>query len=171
VINKAFLHPWVREKMQELLIEGQRLGLAPIVTSTYRFGDTQDELMRRCRIAQPEQQGFPVKESPCSQHEWGFAFDANPTVNVPLGGGIPGRGGVLLEVFCKTFPEACTAREEGRDTAPFALGLVGRDIGLEWSPRDTVHFSAFTPGRWDPHMRSVWGLSCRTCTYPGGTPA
>lgn len=169
MINQAYLHPWVRQKMHELLDAARRFDLAPIVTRTAVFADAQEELWRRCSIAQPGQQGFPVKESPCSQHEWGMAFDARATVELPLTAEAPPRAvGMAYRIFCREFPEICRAGFP-RNTAPFAMGLLGRQLGLEWSSRDAVHFSAFTPGVWDPHMRSTFGLGCRTCTFPAGS--
>ncbi len=170
MINKAFLDPWVRHKMEELVSLGMELDLAPIVTSGYRDAETQVELFRRCEIAQDDQRGFPVKRSPCSSHEWGFSFDSRPTTRLDPIGGPPGtKSPGLSDLFCHFFPDVCRRRED-LDIAPLVYGEIGRSIGLRWSPRDAIHFGAFTPGEWDPHMRSVWGLDCSTCTYPGGPP-
>jgi len=170
MINKAFLDPWVRQKMHQLLDVSRAAGLAPIVTSTWRDPETQVELFRRCQIAQTGQRGFPVKRSPCSSHEWGFSFDARATAEKPLMGRPPSRVGPLFELFCHLFPRACEGMEPEANTAQFTMGLLGNQLTLRWSPRDAIHFSAFTPGEWDPHMRNVWGLDCTTCTYPGGQP-
>ena len=168
MINKAFLDPWVRQQMDRLVLEGMAVGLAPIVTSTWRDQDTQAELFRRCEIAQPGQRGFPVKRSPCSSHEWGFSFDSHPTARLdPIGGPPDGKSPGLAALFCHFFPDICRKRED-LDIAPLVYGEIGRTLGLRWSSRDAIHFGAFTPGEWDPHMRSVWGLDCTTCTYPGG---
>ncbi len=156
--------------MGELLEEGRRVGLAPIIRRTFAFGNEQQELFRRCEIAQPDQKGFPVLSSPCSQHEWGFAFDAQATVTIPMQGRSPSRVGPALDLFCHLFPRACEGLDPPENTAPFLLGLLGQDLGLRWSTRDAVHFAAFTGGEWSPHMRDVWGLACTTCTYPAGKP-
>jgi len=170
MINKAFLDPWVRHKMEELVELGVRADLAPIVTSAFRDPGTQRDLFQRCQNAQPGQTGFPVKRSPCSSHEWGFSFDSRPTTRLDPIGGPPGsRSPGLAALFCHFFPDVCRQRVD-LDIAPIVYGEIGRGIGLRWSSRDAVHFSAFTAGEWDPHMRNVWGLDCTTCTYPGGPP-
>ncbi len=170
MINQAFLDPWVRQRMKELIRDGQEAGLAPIVTSTWRDPRTQADLFQRCETAQPGQTGFPVKRSPCSTHEWGFSFDSHPTrIISPIAMPPPGKSPLIAELFCHFFPDLCRNRQD-LDIAPSIYGRLGRRLGLRWSPRDRVHFSAFTPGEWDPHMRDVWGLDCTTCTYPGGPP-
>ncbi len=170
MINKAFLHPWVRRKMSELVDEGTRRGLAPVIRSGFRESATQIALFKQCGQAAPGQRGFPALESPCSQHEWGFAFDAQATSSVmPRGSPPPSRQPGLSAALCALFPDLC-APSRRFDQAPLILGDIGRSLGLRWSRRDEVHFGAFAGGEWTNHMRSVWGFPCRTCTYPGGTP-
>jgi len=162
VINKAFLHPAVRQRLDILVQNARDNGWGPVVRSTVRDDGTQQNLWDRCQRGEGP---FPVKEPGCSQHKWGYAFDLVATrgavvANAP----VPGRLSVALCALLGICPD----REPGRDTraAQELLQIQGRRLGLSTSRSDPVHFSVFPSSVWDPHMRSEFGLGCRTCS-PG----
>lgn len=139
--------------------QADRAGFAPVIRSTYRDRGTQTNLWNRC---QRREASFPVKEPGCSQHEFGYAFDMVATGGAFVADApVPGR---VSQILCGVFG-ICGDQVERSDqpAAQFALQLMARKIGLSTSASDKIHFSIFPSSVWDPHMRSTFGLGCRTC--------
>lgn len=99
-----------------------------------------------------------MQEWPCSQHNYGLAFDmVSDAENC-------GRIGMVtpawLARFCRFFPSAC------QTSTPFtcqdALGLMGKSIGLHWVSSDPVHFAAFPSALFISHVRQH-GWDCTLC--------
>lgn len=178
MINTAFLDPWVKKQMKDLKRWASDVGLNPEITSAWRSTTEQADRYRLCRQGGGAR-GFPVKESPCSQHEWGFAFDMVARAEPDISGqrlptSIPGVGVVLArDLLCGLFGgEACSSAVSQGDQVFNQRLLRARAVnqGLYSSSADSVHFAAFPTAEWNSHMRSVWGLSCNLCRHPSGPP-
>jgi len=159
MINKAFLHPAVRERMDLIKKAGDQLGFAPEVTSTFRDRSKQVDLWNKCARGQVSR---PVKFPGCSQHEFGFAFDMVASKGARIADQpIPGR----LEMAICGLLGICPQNPTQRDipSAQFTLQVMGRRMGLTSPASDPIHFSVFPASVWDPHMRSEFNLECRTC--------
>jgi len=164
VINKAFLHPAVRQRMDLMVRVGRQLGLAPEIRSTVRDSGTQIDLWERCRRREAS---FPVKQPGCSQHEWGMAFDMKATQGTQvMGRPLPGR---IVSLACALLG-LCPSPLDPAPLPPaqFSLQLLGRRLGLSSPQSDPIHFSVFPSSVWDPHMKSEFGLGCATCTPRAG---
>lgn len=159
MINKAFLHPAVRQRMDIMVRTAREQGFAPVVRSTVRDSGTQRDLWERCQArAWP----FPVKEPGCSQHEWGMAFDLVATQGATVANRpVPGRVGIAACAILGLCPQETPGQDLA--AAQFAIQLNGRRLGLSTPDSDPIHFSVFPASVWDPHMRSEFGLGCSTC--------
>ncbi len=162
MINKAFLDPWVRCKLDQLRSALECQGIFSVISSGNRSTADQREKFERCEF-NPGGTDFPVTSPGCSQHEYGLAFDlvaGSVTFNV-----MPGRLGTIRAALCRVRPDLpfCT-QPETRSPQGIA-GDTGRALGLSWSNADPVHFAAFPSGIFNSHMRAR-GFSCQTC-HPG----
>lgn len=137
MINKAFLHPAIRARMDWIIEKGRAFGLDPEVTSGWRTIGVQRGLFQDCLDGTATHR---VKHPGCSQHEFGFAFDMLPRRRFPRIGPRTGGGFDIDQSFLQ---------EAGRVT-----GLTGSGI----------HFAVFPAAVWDPHMTRTFGVDCSTCT-------
>ncbi len=177
MINTAFLHPWVKWGLRELLRKGLEADIAPVVTSTFRSFETQETEFAKCQTARRGQRGFPVKASFCSQHSYGFAFDMQAQLGLPLiENKVTTPGGLAATWICTWLPQATVCQAFGqpvtvRTPVPVAqdhLMDLGAQLDFRVSDSDPIHFGTFPAAVWDPHMRSTFGIDCSTCRYPGG---
>jgi len=137
----------------------QQAGWEPQITSTVRDRGRQQELWEDCQFGRAP---FPVKQPGCSQHEFGYAFDMKVARGAFVADQpVPGR---LATLACSLLG-ICgdPAQRERLPAAQALLQIRGRQLGLSTSQGDPVHFSVFPSSVWDPHMRSEFGIGCRTC--------
>jgi len=141
--------------MQGLLIAGRASGLKPRVTSISRGSVVQDGLYDQCLAGDAD---FPVAEWPCSQHNYGLAFDmvADAKGCSSIGVVIPAR----LALLCQFLPAVCEPANPV--SCQDALGLMGKQIGMQWNESDRIHFATFPSSVFSRHVRG-WGFSCNTC--------
>jgi len=162
MINKAFLHPSIRARMDFMMKTGRQFGFAPIITSTVRDRGKQQDEWNKCQRGASR---FPVKEPGCSQHEYGYAFDMQVTKGAFVADQpVPGKISALACAVLGICPEG--GERLDLPSGQFAVQLQGRKLGLSNSQSDPIHFSIFPSATWDPHMRSEFGIGCRTCRPP-----
>lgn len=116
-LNK--LHPWVKQKANELISLCKKNGIEIVITQTLRTKAEQDALYAQGRTT-PGKKVTNAKY-PQSLHCWGIGFDFVPII-----------GGKAMWNRTDLFDK---------------VGLLGESIGLEWGGRwksivDRPHFQA-----------------------------
>lgn len=74
-IDVDLLHPWLKHKLNKLLVECNKQGIYLIITEGFRTKEYQDELYAKGRTKAGNIVTNARGSDYASQHQWGVAFD------------------------------------------------------------------------------------------------